>query len=232
MNNVQNKIYEMLTENTGKHFLDSGMNSNRHWQRNQKKTIEDFRNEPEQNFEVITSEINPPEILRTVSVFHYLAGQGSNLEFDSICNKFNKLNKNFDELADCEPYGVGVDAWDYLKEHGLNEDKIRVFNTYNGESDLSQTLQGANLELFIDGQYEYYTLLQIHGGADVRGGYTDAVLFKCEEGIINEYLSSYMDSYELNDELEFIDEFTDYYDETIIYRFEQAEQIKKALIDN
>jgi hypothetical protein len=191
MNNVQNKIYEMLTENTGKHFLDSGMNSNRHWQRNQKKTIEDFRNEPEQNFEVITSEINP-----------------------------------------CEPYGVGVDAWDYLKEHGLNEDKIRVFNTYNGESDLSQTLQGANLELFIDGQYEYYTLLQIHGGADVRGGYTDAVLFKCEEGIINEYLSSYMDSYALNDELEFIDEFTDYYDETIIYRFEQAEQIKKALIDN
>jgi hypothetical protein len=41
-----------------------------------------------------------------------------------------------------------------------------------------------------------------------------------------------MDSYELNDELEFIDQFTDYYDENIIYRFEKAEQIKKALIDN
>jgi len=231
MNNVQNKIYEMLTENTGKHFLDSGFDNNRNWQRNQKKTFEDFRNEPEQNFEVITSEINPPEILRTVSVFHYLAGQGSNLELDSICNKFNKLNKNFDELADCEPCGVGVDAWEYLKEY-INEDNIRVFNTYNGDSDLSQTLQGANIELFIDGQYDYYTLIQIHGGADVRGGYTNAVLFKCEDGMINEYLSEYMDSYQINEELEYIDEFTDYYDEAIIYRDEQAEEIKKALMEN
>ena len=231
MSNVENKIYEMLTENTGNHFLDSGFNNNRHWQRNQKKTFEDFRNEPEQNFEVITSETNPPEILRTVSLFHYLAGQGSNLELDSICNKFNKLNENFEDFADCEPYGVGVDAWEYLKEY-INEDNIRVFNTYNYESDLSQTLQGATLELFIDGQYEYYTLLQIHGGADVRGGYTNAVLFKCEEGIINEYLYEYMDSYQINEELEYIDEFTDYYDATIIYRDEQAEEIKKALIEN
>lgn len=231
MNNVENKIYEMLTENTGKHFLDSGCNNNRHWQRNQKKTFEDFRNEPEQNFEVIKSEINPPEILRTISVFHYLAGQGSNLELDFICNKFNKLNENFEDLANCEPYGVGVDAWEYLKEH-INEDNIRVFNTYNGDSDLSQTLQGANLELFIDGQYEYYTLLQIHGGADIRGGYTNAVLFKCEEGIINEYLSEYMDSYQINEELEYIDEFIDYYDETIIYKGAQATEIKQALIEN
>jgi len=231
MSNVENKIYEMLTENTGKHFLDSGFNNNRHWERNQKKTFEDFRNEPEQNFEVITSEINPPEISRTVSLFHYLAGQGSNLELDSICNKFNKLNENFEDLANCEPYGVGVDAWEYLKEY-INEDNIRVFNTYNSESDLSQTLQGATLELFIDGQYEYYTLIQIHGGADVRGGYTNAVLFKCEEGVINEYLFDYMDSYQINEELEYINEFTDYYDENIIYREEQAEEIKKALMEN
>ena len=231
MNKVQNKIYKMITENTGTHFLDSGMDSNRNWQRNQKKTIEDFINEPEQTYEVMNTTTPPPEIIRTVSVFHYLAGQGSNLELDSICNQFNKLNKNFGDSADCEPYGVGVDAWEYLKEY-INEEKIRVFNTYNGDSDLSQTLQGASIELFNEGQYEYYTLIQIHGGADVRGGYTNAVLFKCEDGIMNEYLSEYMDSYALNDELEYINEFTDYYDENIIYKSEQAEEIKQAIINN
>ena len=176
MNKVQNKIYKMITENTGTHFLDSGMDSNRNWQRNQKKTIEDFINEPEQTYEVMNTTTPPPEIIRTVSVFHYLAGQGSNLELDSICNQFNKLNKNFGDSADCEPYGVGVDAWEYLKEY-INEEKIRVF-------------------------------------------------------IMNEYLSEYMDSYALNDELEYINEFTDYYDENIIYKSEQAEEIKQAIINN
>ena len=38
-------IYEMLTENTGTHFLDSGGEDGRNWQRNQKKTLEDFENE-------------------------------------------------------------------------------------------------------------------------------------------------------------------------------------------
>ena len=32
-------IYEMLTESTGKHFLDSGGATGRHWQQNQIKTI-------------------------------------------------------------------------------------------------------------------------------------------------------------------------------------------------
>ena len=40
-------IYEMLTESTGEHFLDSGGDDGRHWQINQKKTIEDFENEPD-----------------------------------------------------------------------------------------------------------------------------------------------------------------------------------------
>ena len=52
-------------------------------------------------------------------------------------------------------------------------------NTYNGEDLLSQTIQ-----------YFYWTddngphvLLQIHGGCDVRGGYTVPVAFDCDENI-------------------------------------------------
>ena len=38
-------IYNMMIENTGTHFLDSGGEDGRHWQRNQKKTLKDFENE-------------------------------------------------------------------------------------------------------------------------------------------------------------------------------------------
>ena len=39
-------IYSMLTESTGTNMLDSGGDSDRHWQRNQDKSFEDFNNEP------------------------------------------------------------------------------------------------------------------------------------------------------------------------------------------
>jgi len=43
-------IYNMLTENTGRHMLDSGGAYGRNWERNQVKTIEDFENEPEETY--------------------------------------------------------------------------------------------------------------------------------------------------------------------------------------
>jgi hypothetical protein len=74
----------------------------------------------------------------------------------------------------------------------------RTFNTYNGDSDLSQILQGSWLTI----NDEPYLLLQVHGGCDARGGYTNAKLFKTmEEGMIHEYLREYMDSYEIDENL-------------------------------
>ena len=225
MNNIQDIIYKMLTENTGTHFLDSGGSSNRHWQRNQVKTLDDFINESEQTFEVgFDKNGKADEVLRNVSVFHYLAGSGSTLEIDDICTEFNKLNALDEELADCEAYGVRFTAWEYL-ESELDAKVNRVWNTCNGDCDLSQTLQGANLTI----NDEHYVLIQIHGGADVRGGYTDAMLFKCDDGIINEYLYEYMDSYMIDEELEYIDAMVDYYDSKKIYTGKKLETIKKQL---
>jgi hypothetical protein len=61
-----------------------------------------------------------------------------------------------------------------------------VENTYNHENNLSQIL------LFVTFNYEgnKYALLQIHGGADVRGGYTDTRCFK-----LNGYLTGNVDIY-------------------------------------
>ena len=80
------------------------------------------------------------------------------------------------------------------------ESKYEPFNTYDGDSDLSQVLQGAWLE---DADGDTYLLLQIHGGCDVRGGYTDAKLFKAEyDWQIHPYLQEYIDSDEIEEEYE------------------------------
>ena len=209
-------VYGMLTENTGTHFLDSGGSDGRMWQRNAKKTMQDFENEDEQSYEF---DFKYNEIYRTVSVFHYLT---NNLEIDDICEHFNKLqNENDNWNADGDFYGVSLEAGNFLNI--LNNVEIqRSWNTYNGDSDLSQILQGTTLE--ING--EYYFIIQIHGGADARGGYTHAKMFKSGyfcDGNIHEYLSEYMDSYEMEDEMEYIETFIDYWDNSITYTNEQVQ---------
>ena len=62
-----------------------------------------------------------------------------------------------------------------MTEHGFCE--INSFNSYNYDSNLSQVIQGTWGEF--DG--EPYVLLQVHQGCDVRGGYTDAKLFKIDD---------------------------------------------------
>ena len=225
--NTKELIFSMLTENTGTHFLDSGGDKGRMWQRNENKCIADFENEPAELYQY-DQKYN--EIHRTVSVFHYLT---HNLEVDEIAFNFNELNTNAkDWEADCKEddaslYGVSLNAW--LDLVTSNEVEVsRSWNTYNGDSDLSQILQGANLTI----NEEHYVLIQIHGGADARGGYTDAKLFKCGEymdGMIHEYLREYADEYETMEELEYIDSMFDYWDESIVYEGKELEAIKIKL---
>lgn len=163
-------IYEMLTENTGRHMLDSGSIYGRNFERNANKSLQDFIDEPA---EIIKK--SGEYYKRTVSVFHYINSLG--LSLDHICRNFNEVNINSNNWdAECDAYGVSLEAWEYLTE--FNDVKIsRTFNTYNSESDLSQILQGSWLS--INGNT--YLLLQIHGGCDARGGYTDARLFLHDE---------------------------------------------------
>ena len=218
---VQRLVYKMLTENTGVHMCDSGGAYGRGWQRNQKKTIKDFMNEYEESYQF---DFKYNEIYRNVSVFHYLSG----LDLDEVCEKFNRRQgADWDgELSDKESvYGVSNRAAEWLKENHEVEVKY-TFNTYNGDSDLSQILQGSRL--LIDD--EMYYLIQIHNGADARGGYTDARLFKANEWNdgIHEYLWEYKHSSEIEQDLRdgYIESMTDYWDSSIVY---DAETILKRL---
>ena len=42
MKKTKEVIYQMLIESTGQHMLDSGGAYGRHWERNQKMSLEDF----------------------------------------------------------------------------------------------------------------------------------------------------------------------------------------------
>lgn len=164
-------LFEMLTENTGSHFLDSGGAHGRHWQANQGKTLADFENEPEVTIDSIDGLTSSTEIDYTISAFHYLKNQ---LEIDAVCEGFNAINEKADNW-DCETFcGVSAEAEAYLKERRLDFSRETSWNSYNGNSSLSQVIQGANITL----GGECYVILQLHGGCDVRGGYTNARLFK------------------------------------------------------
>ena len=78
------------------------------------------------------------------------------------------------------------DAEDYMSmRHGK---EARTINTYNGECDLSQTIQF----VYVGDTYDCDVIaLSIHNGADVRGGYTDYKLFRIEEDYFYDW---YMES--------------------------------------
>ena len=164
---VEKIVVEMLTENTGIHMLDSGRANGRAWQRNQGKTLKDWKKEPSVTWN--------PEGWYCISVFHYLTK--ANLAIDETCKAFNKLNVSATDWGG-EFYGTSKAGQAYLD--GLGAKEINSFNTYNGDSALSQVLQGIWIRFGDD--TEDYLLLQIHQGADVRGGYTDARLFHVPAG--------------------------------------------------
>jgi hypothetical protein len=209
--NAQELIYNMLTENTGSHMLDSGGAYGRNWERNQVKTMQDFENEPE---ELYTYSKRWNELSRTVSVYHHYLSQ---LQTDEVCDQFNAMPC---EDWDAEVvYGVSKSQWEWLNEFFPDLKVTSTFNTYNWDSDLSQILQGCWIAVGV----ESYLLLQIHGGCDARGGYTNAKLFLPPDyGIISEYLDDYQDSSVINEYLEggYITA-VDYDDPTITYTSEQ-----------
>lgn len=161
-------IYKMLTTSTGKHLLDSGDAYGRNWQRNQKRTIDDFIDEPEATLN-ITKRGDTLDYDVNISLFHFL---DKSLEINRVCREFNSIPcENWD--GDC--YGVSKEGQMFLDDRDAT---IKGdYNSYNGDSFLSQVIQYTLLD--IDG--DDYVLLQVHGGCDVRGGYTDAKLFKLSE---------------------------------------------------
>lgn len=234
-------IKEMLLENTGTHMLDSGFDNGRHWQKNQNRNLV---NEPAVTIEDLEDlrthlEAGKPgeeyngEFYPIISTYHYLT-ESAGLELDELCEEFNT---QFVPALDWEGnyYGISKDAQNWLVNNDFEEHRNGSFNTYNGNWNGDQTLQGTYLENQNNG--EAYVLLQIHNGADVRGGYTDARLFHLSD----EYLREPHASASLNDKImidtygssyggEFVDDSTG--DPRIPQTLEELEEFESSLTIN
>ena len=166
MKTIEQVLQELFTENTGKHFLDSGGTDGRAWQRNQER---DFESEPEATIEYWDDKFQ----YATVNTYHYFKKV---LEYDEVCESVNEY------LRENNIHWVGeVEQNDLIpiiedSEYYEVEFKSEQWNTYNGENNTDHVFQGQWVT--IDG--EPYVLLQLHLGADVRGGYSDVQLFKLE----------------------------------------------------
>lgn len=150
-------LAEMLTENTGRHFLDSGGAYGRNWERNQGLTVNHFVNSDK----VRLTKYGP-----VANLFHYL---NDTLEYAE------ELDKEFQEWID-DPIRKDnsyiEDCYDWASN--FEESYYPGFNSYSGEDILSQ---GFQVETFrVDG--DEYCCLSIHGGCDIRGGYTRPRIFK------------------------------------------------------
>lgn len=152
-------IQEMLTEPTAHSLIDSGSIYGRAYEANQKR---DFASEPQAKLKISKWGCEV-----TVSTYHHL---NACLERDAVCEAFDGLDDGGPWNADY--YGITSTQQEFLDAIGAEVDD--GWNTYNWENNFDQTLQGHRVE--ING--EEYTLLQIHGGCDVRSGYTGARLFK------------------------------------------------------
>ena len=150
----------MFTENTGRHMLDSGDHYGRNFERNAGR---DFVNEPTAFFDVCAGSWN---VYR--STFHFL---NERLEFDA------RLQAAFDKVAETMPddsWPAVIDA--FISEHYDGADVLSI-NTYNYDSALDQTLQYWQVSERGEAVYPDFIILQVHGGCDVRGGYTAPKMF-------------------------------------------------------
>jgi hypothetical protein len=153
----------MLCENTGRHMLDSGGHYGRNFERNEGRTVDDF-----EALDSVTLSVDGD---LTVDVFHYMVNQ---LEY---CESWDVQLNAFIDSTDYT-YFEAVPAW--LESLGIDVSDVGVYdgvwewNTYNWECLLSQTLQGWTVT-FPDGVRR--SIVQVHGGADVRGGYTRPRVF-------------------------------------------------------
>lgn len=156
------KLTAMFTENTGKSFLDSGSAYGRNWERNQGLTSEHFFTLPDATWERNWG--------FTVDSWHYCLAR---LKFSKTAEVLTRLMHVW-ELADTDNRNLFAlsDQEAYL-EH-LGAERIDGFNTYNYDNSLSQTLQGYTFEVM----GLRFVMLQVHGGCDVRGGYTLPVIFE------------------------------------------------------
>lgn len=166
-------VAAMISENTGRHILDSGGAYGRAWERNQGR---DFANEPEAYLDGIALE-DRGDCWPMLSLYHFLTQR---LEYDAEAdNDFHTFAESLDWQR--EPWQECVAAW--AESKGLII--ANQGNSYNEENYLDQDFQWTALSTpeekdaerpLFDADTLY--VIETHNGADIRGGYSAPRVFR------------------------------------------------------
>ena len=166
-------IIDKLLKEEIPHFLgDSGGAYGYQYEKNREKgyltglnPVEEYSNDYERSLEV------------TIPVYDFLT---YNLIKDESTLGIEKQLFNELREADISPESI-FEVADFLNEEkftGIHIDnKVEYINTYNYEEYLSQTLLYAVINTGLD----WFVLLEVHNGCDVRSGYTSPQLFKIKD---------------------------------------------------
>lgn len=180
--NSSDTLLRMFFESTGTHMLDSGGENMQQWQQHRTEGVKAFLERPEFTLEPEFFEKEPEDVytlhqlMYTLNTFKLLQKQ---LEEDDICKEFNAIP----DEGECSDTHYALTEEKFEKLLGLLKLNTKQFltsslvNTYNFDNCIDSTLLYRNLG-------EDYVLLNVHGGADVRGGYTYPKLFKCNNGLL------------------------------------------------
>lgn len=171
---IEQQITEMLKENTGAHFLDSGGAYGRHWEKNQSV---DFDAQP-----ILKVEYDKERGFdgATLSVYHFLI---NTLSVTKESEKLNRalqryINKKQNEELSYHEI-IEQFAEEYLQPRGFRQSDSD--NVYNYDCMLSQVYTFSYIYAQHNEDYPDYIIIQIHNGCDVRGGYTSPRIFAIEE---------------------------------------------------
>jgi len=143
-------LIEMFLEDTGQHLLDSGMSNGRNWQRNADMS---FVKRPAAYMEFDEPRLSLYSFLNERLLFNKFQSDQFDFMFEGMGAGMNEM-REFVEA--CE-----------LKSNGV------VYNTFDDENFLDQQVQFLEFQL----QGRHYVILQVHNGADARGGYTKPKVF-------------------------------------------------------
>jgi len=127
------------------------------------------------------------ELIYSINAYQYLNSQ---LDLDDkFCKRVNDKLNEIRDIAD-EDRRVEYPHWDSecmsVVENMLDAEieeisNVSQVNTYNYDSNLSHVLQYTQFTYDKeDEQTEYYCMLSVHLGGDVRGNYSNAVLFRID----------------------------------------------------
>ena len=185
---TKNVLLGMMKEDTGRHMLDSGGAYGRHFERNQKRDIESI---PYGNLSFDIDEgtdKNRLEINLTVNLFPWLN------ERVLYAETLDKIFQNWKKENDREYTSHNEDIEDFLKHYfpdakGIEGDNAPYSGASYGDETMAIISQDFQYTIFyldeediedsgLEGLEENeYCFLQLHGGCDIRGGYTEPKVF-------------------------------------------------------